>query len=150
MEENIDKMIDYLLAFFPLFYMELVNPKELRERLPRNYMVILNSKYYENKPISVMADNLSISRSHMTSHIYQLVDDGLLRKVPDEKDRRIIRVVTTPEGRRVRDKYRKIFDDHIEEKLSLLSSIELEEFYKSVETIKKVALKFINTKKFIK
>jgi DNA-binding MarR family transcriptional regulator len=86
----------------------------------------------------------------MTSHIYQLVDDGLLRKVPDEKDRRIIRVVTTPEGRRVRDKYRKIFDDHIEEKLSLLSSIELEEFYKSVETIKKVALKFINTKKFIK
>ena len=150
MEENMDKMIDYLLAFFPLFYMELVNPKELRERLPRNYMVILNSKYYENKPISVMADNLSISRSHMTSHIDQLVDDGLLRKVPDEKDRRIIRVVTTLEGRRVRDKYRKIFDDHIEEKLSLLSSIELEEFYKSVETIKKVALKFINTKKFIK
>ena len=39
---------------------------------------------------------------------------------------------------------------NIEEKLSLLSSIELEEFYKSVETIKKVALKFINTKKFIK
>lgn len=147
LEENMDKMIDYLLAFFPLFYMELVNPKELRERLPRNYMVILNSKYYENKPISVMADNLSISRSHMTSHIDQLVDDGLLRKVPDEKDRRIIRVVTTLEGRRVRDKYRKIFDDNIEEKLSLLSPIELEEFYKSVETIKNVALKFINTKK---
>ena len=51
-------------------------------------MVILNLNIMKNKPISIMADNLSISRSHMTSHIYQLVDDGLLRKVPDEKDRK--------------------------------------------------------------
>ncbi len=139
-----DEMLDYLLAFFPLFYIEIVNPKELKEKLPRNYMVILNSKYYENQPISVMADKLSISRSHMTGHIDQLVDDGLLRKVSDEKDRRIIRIITTPEGRRIRDKYRKIFEDHIEQKLSLLSPEELEEFYKSVETIKNVSLKFIN------
>lgn len=85
MEEKMDEMLDYLLAFFPLFYIEIVNPKELKEKLPRNYMVILNSKYYENQPISVMADKLSISRSHMTGHIDQLVDDGLLRKVSDEK-----------------------------------------------------------------
>lgn len=61
-----------------------------------------------------------------------------------KKDRRIIRIITTPEGRRIRDKYRKIFEDHIEQKLSLLSPEELEEFYKSVETIKNVSLKFIN------
>ena len=33
MEENMDKMIDYLLAFFPLFYMELVNPERVEGKV---------------------------------------------------------------------------------------------------------------------
>ena len=146
MEENMDKLIDYLLGCLPLFNVEIMNSKELREKLPRNYMIILNSKYYENQPISVMADKLEISRSHMTGHIDQLVEEGLLRKVPDENDRRIIRVVTTPDGRRVRDEYREIFETHIKEKLSLLSPDELEDLYNSMKTIKKVVFKFVNAR----
>lgn len=147
MEEKMDKMMDSLLGYLPLFYMEIFNPKELKDELPRNYMVIINSKYYENQPISVMADKLSISRSHMTGHIDQLVKDGLLKKVPDTKDRRIIRIETTPEGRMVRDKYLKIFEKHIQEKLSVLSLEELEEFYKSIDTIQNVVTKFLCVKK---
>jgi DNA-binding MarR family transcriptional regulator len=146
MDKKMDKMINSLLGYLPLFNMEIFNPKELRDKLPRNYMVIINSKYYENQPISVMADKLSISRSHMTGHIDQLVKDGLLRKVPDKNDRRIIRIVTTPEGRVVRDKYLKIFETHIEKKLSLLSPEELEELYKSIDTIQNVVKKFLSTK----
>ena len=143
MVQKIDKMMDSLLGYLPLFYMEIFNPKELKDKLPRNYMVIINSKYYENQPISVMADKLSISGSHMTGHIDQLVKDGLLKKVPDQKDRRIIRIETTPEGKIVRDKYLKIFEKHIEEKLSILSPQELEEFYKSIATIQNVVTKFL-------
>ncbi len=146
MERKMDKMMDSLLGYLPLFYMEIFNPKELRDELPRNYMVIINSKYYENQPISVMADKLSISRSHMTSHIDQLVKDGLLKKVQDNKDRRIIRIVTTPKGRAVRDKYLEIFEKHIEEKLDLLSPEKLEELYKSIDTIQNVVTKFLSAK----
>ncbi len=146
MKENMDKLMDYLLGCLPLFNVEIMNSKELREKLPRNYMIILNSKYYENQPISVMADKLEISRSHMTGHIDQLVKEGLLRKLPDENDRRIIRVVTTPDGRRVRDEYREIFETHIKEKLSLLSPDELEDLYNSMKTIRKVVFKFVNAR----
>jgi DNA-binding MarR family transcriptional regulator len=146
MDKKMEKMVDSLLGYLPLFNMEIFNPKELRNELPRNYMVIINSKYYENQPISVMADKLSISRSHMTGHIDQLVKEGLLRKVPDKKDRRIIRIETTPEGRAVREKYQKIFETHIEEKLSLLSPEELEELYNSIDTIQNVVTKFLSTK----
>ena len=82
----------------------------------------------------------------MTGHIDQLVEEGLLRKVPDENDRRIIRVVTTPDGRRVRDEYREIFENHIKEKLSLLNPDELEDLYNSMKTIKKVVFKFVNAR----
>lgn len=146
MEQKMENMMDSLLGYLPLFYMEIFNPKELRDELPRNYMIIINSKYYENQPISVMADKLSISRSHMTGHIDQLVKEGLLQKVQDNKDRRIIRIVTTLEGKAVRDKYLKIFETHIEEKLALLSPEELEEFYKSIDTIQNVVTKFIKAK----
>ncbi len=141
-----DKMIECLLGSLPLFYMEIFNPKELRDELPRNYMIIINSKFYENQPISVMADKLSISRSHMTGHIDQLVKEGLLEKVPDKKDRRVIRIVTTPEGREVRDKYLKIFEKHIEQKFALLNPEELEELYKSIRSIQKVVTKFTPSK----
>jgi DNA-binding MarR family transcriptional regulator len=109
-------------------------------------MIIINSKYYENQPISVMADKLSISRSHMTGHIDQLVKEGLLKKVPDNKDRRIIRVTTTSKGRAVRDKYLKIFEKHIEDKLTILSPEELEEFYTCIDTIQNVVSKFLSIK----
>jgi DNA-binding MarR family transcriptional regulator len=138
--------MDSLLGYLPLFYMEIFNSKELRDELPRNYMIIINSKYYENQPISVMADKLSISRSHMTSHIDQLVKEGLLKKVPDNKDRRIIRVTTTPKGKTVREKYLKIFEKHIGDKLTLLSPEELEEFYTSIDTIQNVVTKFLSAK----
>lgn len=147
MEKKMDKMIDYLLGCLPLFYMEITNSKELREKLPRNYMVILNSKYYENQPISLMADKLSISRSHMTGHIDQLVKEGIFYKIRDENDRRIIRIVTTPEGKILRDKYRKIFETHINQKLSLLNPEELEQLYNSIKTIKNVIKKFNNIQK---
>ena len=109
-------------------------------------MIIINSKYYENQPISVIADKLSISRSHMTGHIDQLVKEGLLKKVPDNNDRRIIRIITTPKGKAVRDEYLKIFKKHIEEKLTILSPEELEEFYTSIDTIQNVVIKFLSDK----
>ena len=143
--EKMDKMMDSLLGYLPLFYMEIFNSKELRDELPRNYMIIINSKFYENQPISVMADKLSISRSHMTGHIDQLVKEGLLKKVPDNKDRRIIRVITTPKGKTVRDEYLKIFKKHIEDKLAILSPDELEEFYTSMDTIQNVVTKFLSS-----
>jgi DNA-binding MarR family transcriptional regulator len=146
MEEKMNKMMDSLLGYLPLFYMEIFNSKDLRDELPRNYMIIINSKYYENQPISVMADKLSISRSHMTGHIDQLVKEGLLKKVPDNKDRRIIRVTTTSKGRAVRDKYLKIFEKHIEDKLTILSPEELEEYYTCIDTIQNVVSKFLSIK----
>ncbi len=152
--EELEKMMDYLSddisTYFPVFYSEMINSKELKDKLPRNYMVILNSKYFENQPISRMADNLSISRTHVTAVMDQLEKEGLLKRLPDEKDRRINRVVVTSEGRKVRDKCQKIFKEHTKQKLALLSSKELDELYKSVETIKKVSIKMVKANQTIR
>ena len=145
MADKMDKLIDNLLAYIPLLNLEIMNPKELKDQLPRDYSIILASKYYENQPISVLADKLSISRSHMTAHIDQLVKAGLLKKVPDENDRRFIRVVVTPEGKNVRAECRKAFEEHTKQKLSILTSEELDEFDKSMQTIRNVVSKLIKS-----
>ena len=142
-----NKLIENLLAYLPLFYWIIINPKELKQQLPNNYWILLTSKYYEGQPLSILADRLSISRSHMTSIIDQLVDEGLLLKVPDKKDRRIIRIQTTPKGKHVRKMYQKIFKEYTMNKLSILTTKELEELHESVEVIKKVSLKLSNTLK---
>ena len=152
--EKVDKMIDNLSddlsTYFPVFYSEMINSRELKDKLPRNYMVILNSKYFENQPISRMADNLSISRTHVTAVMDQLEKEGLLKRLPDKNDRRITQVVVTSKGRKVRDECQKIFKEHTEQKLALLSSKELDELYKSIETIKKVTIKMVKANQTMK
>ena len=152
--EKVDKMMDYLSddisTYFPVFYSEMINSRELKEKLPRNYLVILNSKYFENQPISRMADNLSISRTHVTAVMDQLEKEGLLKRLPDKNDRRITQVVVTSKGRKVRDECQKIFKEHTEQKLALLSSKELDELYKSIETIKKVTIKMVKANQTMK
>ena len=149
-ENKINELIENLLAYLPLFYWIIINPKELKEQLPNNYWILLSSKYYEGQPISVLADRLSISRSHMTTIIDQLVEEDLLLKVPDKKDRRIIRIQITPKGIQVRKKYQKIFQEYTMNKLSILTSQELEQLYQSIEVIKKVGLKLVIPKKIAK
>ena len=62
-----------------------------------------------------------------------------------KKDRRISRVVLTDEGRKMREKYLEVFKKHWNQKLSLLTTEEFEELYKSIETIKKVTLKLMES-----
>ena len=146
--EKMDKMTDDLSVFLPIFFSEMINSKELKEKLPLNYRILLASKYYEDQPMpmSMIADKLPMSRSHMTGITDKLVKEGLLKRLPDESDRRINRIMVTPEGRKVRDKYHKIFKEHTQQKLSLLSSQELDELYNSIKTIKKVTIKMLRAK----
>lgn len=139
----VDCLSDDLSTYFPVFYSEMINSKELKDKLPRNYMVILNSKHFENQPISRMADNLSVSRTHVTAILDQLEKEGLLKRLPDEKDRRINRVIVTSKGIKIRDFCQKIFKEHARKKLALLSINELDELYNSIETIKKVTIKIV-------
>ncbi len=70
---------------------------------------------------------LSISKSQMTHLIDKLISLGIVARVPDTKDRRIINISLTDKGRKVLEEYRRLIRENIERKLSYLKHEELEE-----------------------
>ncbi|MDU2665164.1 MAG: MarR family transcriptional regulator, partial [Clostridium perfringens] len=69
---------------------------------------------------------LSISKSNMTPIIDKLIQENLVERFTDPNDRRIIRVRVTEKGHNFCLKQREKTKKHLEEKISSLSSEELE------------------------
>ena len=77
----------------------------------------------------------------MTVQIDKLAEEGMVKRLPDKKDRRIIRIEITPKGKSFIETSQKEVEIIIKKNLSTLSKEELESLYQSTENIKKILLK---------
>jgi len=71
-----------------------------------------------------IANSLLITSPSATVAINQLVKNGHLERISDEKDRRIIRLKITPKGKKTFDDHYKIFIEKIGEVLKKLNNQE--------------------------
>jgi len=140
--EKMDEMVVNFLIF-PVFFQKIVSSKEAlrKQKIPSYYPILQMLEQEGDLPISVIGSRLYYSRPNMTWNINKLVEDGMVKRIADEKDGRIIRVSITPKGREFIKKSRKQVDKYIKKNLSPLSNEELEELYHSAQSIKKVLLK---------
>ncbi|MGZ7209713.1 MAG: MarR family winged helix-turn-helix transcriptional regulator, partial [Methanobacterium sp.] len=100
-EERMNKMVDDLYLLFPLFRKKLFKHKKgLKEgQIPRSYYHVLGVlKKRGELPMSKIGNRVHISKSNMTSLIDKLVEDGLVERIPDKNDRRVINIKITDKG----------------------------------------------------
>ncbi|EOU2059507.1 TPA: MarR family transcriptional regulator [Clostridium perfringens] len=93
---------------------------------PSHAKVIFHLHCGGEASVSEIAKNLSISKSNMTPIIDKLIQENLVERFTDPNDRRIIRVRATEKGHEFCLKQREKTKKHLEEKISSLSSEELE------------------------
>jgi DNA-binding MarR family transcriptional regulator len=91
--------------------------------------------------MSALAKTLNISKTQITPRIDQLVNDGLLERVPDENDRRVLRIALTDEGKDLIKNSNITVKEAMNQLFSPLTHDELEELCKSIEIIKNTVLK---------
>lgn len=140
-DERLDKMVDNLYLFFPLFRKKLFKHKRRSHegKMPHSYYHVLKIlDKHGNLPMSKIGKNIHISKSNMTSLIDKLVENGLAERLPDQNDRRVINISITPKGKDVLKDWRKNSNNEIKKSLSVLSEEDLETFYVSVENIKDI------------
>ena len=102
---------------------------------------------YDNPSISGLGKKLRLAKSQMTGKIDQLANDGLIKRIPDEKDRRILRVKLTPYGHSFIKTSRNPIEENMKQLLSSLNFEEVEELKNSIETIKNIVLKIMDANK---
>ncbi len=132
-------MMEDTLIYIKLFNRELIHLGD--RKFMKTYFWLILIDQYDNPSISGLGKKLRVSKSQMTSRMDQLVNEGLIKRVHDENDRRIIRLALTPRGENFVNESRKHVENGLNQLLSSLNLEEVEELKKSIETIKKIVLK---------
>ncbi len=138
-DERLNKMVDELYLFFPLFRKKLFkHKKRLKQNsMPHSYYHILKViKKCGELPMSEIGRMVYISKSNMTSLIDKLVENGLAERLPDKNDRRVINIALTEKGNELLGEWRKHSNNEIKMNLATLSDDDLEELYDSFKKIK--------------
>ena len=143
-EERLNKMVDDLYLFFPLFRKKLFKHKKSlnQKKMPHSYYHILKVLMIRGElPMSEIGRRVYISKSNMTSIIDKLVENGLAERLPDKNDRRVINITITPNGKDLLMNWRKHYNNDIKMNLSTLSDEDIKKFYESIENMKEILLK---------
>ena len=138
-DKLVEGIMEDTLIYIKLFNRELLHLGD-RKFLKTFFWLILIEKY-DNPSLSGIGKKFRISKSQITSRMDELVNEGLIERVHDENDRRIIRVILTSKGQDFIENNSKYFNEHLKELLSSLSLSEVEELNKSIMTIKHVVLR---------
>jgi DNA-binding MarR family transcriptional regulator len=142
-DEKSDKLVEEMLEdsiiYIKILNRELVNLFE--RKFIKTFFWLILIEQYDNLSMSALAKTLNISKTQITPKIDELVKDGLLTRVPDENDRRVLRIVLTDEGKDLIKKSNKTVKEGMNQLLSPLNSKELEELSQSIEVIKNTVLK---------
>jgi len=138
-EELIDEMFEDTILYVKLFNRELLHLSE--KKFMKTFFWLLLIDQYDNLSMSALAKTLNISKTQITPRIDQLVNDGLLERVPDENDRRVLRITLTAEGKDLLKNSNITVKDAMNQLLNPLSHDELEELGRSIEIIKNTVLK---------
>ena len=138
-----DKLVNSLLIYMPMFYKKLTTSNEIdikkssyKKRTSDQYQILGLLEHYKYLPISEIGRKLILSRPNMTAHLDKLVSEGLVKRIPDENDRRVINIGITQEGLDYIEVSRSWVNNNIKDTLNVLNNDELTEMYNCLETIK--------------
>ncbi len=140
-EIKMDIIIQNFISIIPLFKKKLIhdncgfNKSNLNHS---HFQIMVTLKNKDKLPISEVAKKLVISTPNMTKLLNKLIEEDMIQRIPDEKDRRIINIKLTEKG----DKYLEDkFEDvklSLKNKFSTLPNDKLDKFNESLVTLKDV------------
>jgi len=100
-------------------------------------------KVLELGPIrmSELGKHMEISKPYMTALVNRLIAEGLVERVREPGDRRVVNIRITPSGKGVLREFRKTARQNIMTKLSSLSSKDIRSLHESVKEVKRIISK---------
>lgn len=79
-------------------------------------------------PVNELAKRTLLGKSTLTTMLDRLVDQGFVRRVPSERDRRVILIELTEKNRQLQDKYIQVSQEMTDLFYQGFSSSEIDEF----------------------
>lgn len=140
---TIDGVLENLFSILPIIHKKLLHIElgGVGGNLSRLHLAIMGMLDKENLSFSKIAKRLVIPKSQMTHLVDHMVSLGIVERLPDQKDRRVINISLTGHGRIVRKECKEVIRQNIKNKLSCLTPAELAELSVALEKLKDIAAK---------
>jgi DNA-binding MarR family transcriptional regulator len=140
--ERTDIMLDDIYSIVPLFHRTLLRV-ENQGHNPRSsdFKVMGILMRHGPLPMSKISIWLGISKPNMTSVIDRLIVEGWVERRQNQKDRRVIEVGLTPQGKMHMEDQWKEAKKSVRTKLSTLSEDEQNTLYTSLECVRMILSK---------
>jgi len=150
--EQIGRLAVSMLRTVPVLYRRVIRKNERQdpELAYPKIGVLATLKNHGPMPISVLARFNSYSKQNLTTMADRLEEDGLVRRVPDEGDRRVINLQITDAGIEYIKINGKRMKESLVQDLQGMDDSDIEELKNSFETIERVFVKFAKTQNISK
>ena len=140
-EVKLEAIVQNFISIIPLFKKKLLhdNCKFDKGNLNHSHLQILAVLKKEGQqPISEVAKKLFISTPNMTKLLNKLIDEGMIERIPGEKDRRIININLTEKGSTYLKSSFLEIQSSLKDKISSLPDEKLDKLNDSLITLKEV------------
>jgi DNA-binding MarR family transcriptional regulator len=146
--EKMDKMLDDIYSIVPLFHRTILRVENQGHNpMSSGFKVMGILMRHGPLPMSKIGTWLGISKPNMTSIIDQLITECWVERKQDQKDRRVIEVGLTPQGKMYMEDRWKEARESARKKLSTLSEEERKTLYASLESVRVILSKLNEMKK---
>ena len=139
-----ERVADNLIALLPFYHKNIFGPggQGITGLQAAQYR-ILGVLKREGNPLSMseLGKRQYISKPYMTILVDQLIQDGYVQRIPDTRDRRVINIAITAEGKRHLKQMASRYKDTVKNMLSELDSQDLEDLGQSLEKLRNIIAK---------
>ncbi len=141
--EDAEYIAEELFHLFPVIGKKLLRVQldGAMGRLSRLHLAAMLTLLEGDLTVSELARRLVVPKSQMTRLIDHLVRLNILARQPDARDRRVINISLTDNGRAVLEEYRQVVKRSIRDKLSHLTPSDLAELAVLLAKLKEIGAK---------
>jgi DNA-binding MarR family transcriptional regulator len=138
-----ERIAENLIALLPFYHKKIFRPglgiTGMQAAQFRTLGILMRED--TTLPMSELGKRLYMSKPYMTILVDQLILDGHVQRIPDTRDRRVINITITPEGKRHLKQAASRYKETIKNMLSELDSQDLEDLCQSLEKLRTIISK---------
>ncbi len=140
---KLESIADDIFASFPILFRRVSKEEghPSAKRFDQSRFVLGVLLEHDPMPMSEIGRHMGISRPYTTVLVDRLISKGLVERVLDADDRRLINIKLTRAGRDTFKEFRKCAREIVIRNLSSLTSDDRSAFYASMKTIRRITSK---------
>jgi DNA-binding MarR family transcriptional regulator len=139
----LDEIADTLMESFPIFFRRIFrdeSQQSMRKFDPSRHVLRI-VMMHGPVPMSQMGRHMGISKPYMTALVNKLIREGLVERVSDPEDRRVVKITITTAGKDAVKELKKCQREAVLKNISSLSPEDISVLHDSVKNIRSIISK---------